>query len=116
MSKSSYNSIKKIQVQKYFKYIALNQFNNLEKLMNINVKLYDGKIVFSNRSNVLKFTKKIFNKKKFKFTNKIIINEKNSKIVFSRFDLYLNKKKFRIIDEFIFDKKNKILKIIVYKF
>ena len=80
------------------------------------MKIYDGKIIVSNKKNVINFTKKIFYKKKFRIYNQSIIEDKNDKIVFSRFNLILNQKKFRIIDEFVFDNKNKILKIIVYKF
>jgi len=115
MSNQVLKSIKKKQIQKYFLFIIKNKFEDLEKLLNKKVKLFDGKIKISGKKRVIDFTKKIFLKKKFKFYNKKVLQDKNNKIVLCKFGLNIDRKKLEIIDEFIFDKENKILSITVYK-
>ena len=115
MTNQVFKSIKKTQIRKYFQFIIKNKFKDLEKLLNRKVKLFDGKIKISGRKRVIDFTKKIFLKKKFKFYNKKVLQDKNNKIVLCKFVLNIDRKKLEIIDEFIFDKDNKILSITVYK-
>ena len=105
MIKSYYKSIKKKQVSEYFKCIIKNRFDDMESLFNNRITLYDGKAVISGKKNLINFTKRIFNNKQFKIYNQIILDEKKSDIVISRFDLKLNKIKLKIVDEFLFDKK-----------
>tara|TARA_B100000575_G_C23072744_1_gene617959 strand:+ start:347 stop:685 length:339 start_codon:yes stop_codon:yes gene_type:complete len=100
----------------YFKFFKKKNLENLNKIMDKNIKLHDWENLIIGKIKVLNFNKEIFKKFKkidIKIINTFIIEKK--KITCNQIIVKLDKESINVIDILYFNKKNRIKKIEAYK-